>query len=82
MAEENKSELISRRMALFLGITVASAVAVPATVLIASDDAEAQTAGMTRRHERRAGRKTRRAERRKGPTPAAPAAPAAPPAPK
>ena len=54
MAEENKSELISRRMALFLGITIASAVAVPATVLTATDDAEAQTAGMTRRHERRA----------------------------
>ena len=79
MAEENKSELISRRMAyLPPGITVASAVAVPATVLIASGDAEAQTAGMTRRHERRAGRKTRRHERRKGPTPATPAAPPAP----
>ena len=43
MAEENKSELISRRMALFLGITVASAVALPATMLIASRTTYANT---------------------------------------
>jgi len=73
MNNERKSELVSRRMALFAAIAAASAVAVPATALLASDDAEAATAGMTRRQSRRSARRTGRAARRaarRGATPA------------
>jgi hypothetical protein len=66
MTKKIKSELISRRTAFsLLGVTAAFALAVPATVLTASD-AEAQTSGMERRHERRTGRHERRHERRGG----------------
>ena len=63
MSEKITSEVISRRRAL-LGMA-ALALAVPTTVLTVSH-AEAQTAGMERRHERRAGRHERRHERRTG----------------
>jgi hypothetical protein len=64
MSEELKSEMISRRRAFsLLGLAVVLGFAVPTTVLTASD-AEAQTAGMVRRQERRAGRRERRHERR------------------
>jgi hypothetical protein len=63
MSEEVKS--ISRRSAFsLLGLTAALGFAVP-TVLTVSD-AEAQTAGMERRQERRTGRHERRQERRTG----------------
>ena len=63
MSEEVKS--ISRRSAFsLLGLTAALGFAVP-TVLTVSD-AEAQTAGMERRQERRTGRHERRHERRTG----------------
>ena len=66
MTEKIKSELISRRTAVsLLGITAALGFAVPATVLTVSD-AEAQTSGMERRGERRAGRHERRDTRREG----------------
>jgi hypothetical protein len=66
MNEEIKSELISRRrVCSLLGLTAALGFAVPATVLTVSD-AEAQTAGMERRHERRTGRHERREDRREG----------------
>jgi hypothetical protein len=66
MNEINKLELISRRrVCSLLGLTAALGFAVPATVLTVSD-AEAQTTGMERRHERRAGRHERRDERRAG----------------
>ena len=66
MTEKIKSELISRRTAFsLLGITAALGFAVPATVLTVSD-AEAQTSGMERRGERRAGRHERRETRRAG----------------
>jgi hypothetical protein len=66
MNEINKPELISRRRACsLLGLTAALGFAVPATVLTVSD-AEAQTTGMERRHERRAGRHERRETRRTG----------------
>ena len=66
MTKKLKSELISRRTAFsLLGVTAAFALAVPATVLTVSD-AEAQTSGMERRHERRTGRHERRDERRTG----------------
>ncbi len=66
MNEEIKSELISRRTAFsLLGITAALGLAVPATVLTVSN-AEAQTSGMERRGERRAGRHERREDRREG----------------
>jgi Ni/Co efflux regulator RcnB len=61
-----KSEMISRRKALSLmGLAAAFGLAAAPTVLTASD-AEAQTAGMERRQERRTGRHERREERRAG----------------
>jgi hypothetical protein len=66
MNEINKLELISRRrVCSLLGLTAALGFAVPATVLTVSDT-EAQTTGMERRHERRAGRHERRDARRTG----------------
>jgi hypothetical protein len=62
------SEMISRRKALSLmGLAAAFGLAAAPTVLTVSD-AEAQTVGMQRRQERRAGRHERRAERRIGRT--------------
>ena len=61
-----KSEMISRRKVLSLvGLAAAFSLAAAPTVLTVSD-AEAQTAGMERRQERRAGRHERREERRVG----------------
>jgi hypothetical protein len=61
MTERIRRQLISRRrMFSFLGLAVAFGLAVRPT------DAEAQTAGMERRHERRQGRVQRRYERRGG----------------
>jgi hypothetical protein len=59
-----RSEMISRRKALSLmGLTAAFGLAAAPTVLAVSD-AEAQTVGMERRQERRAGRHERREARR------------------
>ena len=59
-----KSEMISRRKALSLmGLAAAFGLAAAPTVLTVSD-AEAQTVGMQRRQERRAGRHERREARR------------------
>ena len=64
MSEKIKSEVISRRRAVsLLGIAASLVLATPATVLTVSD-AEAQTAGMTRRQARREGRRERRETRR------------------
>jgi hypothetical protein len=61
-----KSEMISRRKALSLmGLAAAFGLAAAPTVLTVSD-AEAQTVGMERRQERRAGRHERREARRVG----------------
>jgi hypothetical protein len=61
-----KSEMISRRKALSLmGLAAAFGLAAAPTVLTVSD-AEAQTVGMERRQERRAGRHERREARRAG----------------
>jgi len=61
-----KSEMISRRKAISLmGLAAAFGLAAAPTVLTVSD-AEAQTAGMERRQERRAGRHARREVRRAG----------------
>jgi hypothetical protein len=65
MSEKIKSEMISRRRAFSLLGLAALGLAVPPTVLTVSD-AEAQTAGMLRRQERRTGRHMRREERRTG----------------
>ena len=66
MREIIKSEPISRRRAFSLfGKAAAFAVAASATALTVSD-AEAQTVGMERRQERRAGRHQRREDRRTG----------------
>src|SRR4029079_13468990 len=63
-----KAEIISRRKTLsLLGFAAAFGLAAAPTVLTASD-AEAQTIGMQRRQERRAGRHERRDERRTGRT--------------
>ena len=60
-----KSEMISRRKALSLmGLAAAFGLAAAPTVLTVSD-AEAQTVGMERRQERRAGRQENRQDRRK-----------------
>ena len=68
MSEIFKAKTISRRSAFSLfGKAGALAVAACATSL-APSDAEAQTAGMTRRQERRTGRHERRDERRTGRT--------------
>jgi hypothetical protein len=61
-----RSEMISRRKALSLmGFAAAFGLAATPTVLAVSD-AEAQTVGMERRQERRAGRHERRGARRAG----------------
>ena len=61
-----KSEMISRRKALSLmGLAAAFGLAAAPTALTVSD-AEAQTVGMERRQERRAGRHERREVRRAG----------------
>ena len=66
MREKITSEMISRRGAFsLLGLGAALGFAVPTTVLTMSE-AEAQTVGMERRQERRAGRHERREERRMG----------------
>jgi hypothetical protein len=68
MSAITKSEMISRRKALSLvGLAAALGLAAAPTVLTVSD-AEAQTAGMERRQERRTGRHERRDERRTGRT--------------
>ena len=64
MSESIKFELISRRRAFsLLGLAAVVSVAVPATMLSATD-ADAQTQGMERRDERRGDRQERRTERR------------------
>ena len=66
MSANIKSETISRRKALSLmGLAAAFGLAAAPTVLTVSD-AEAQTVGMERRQERRAGRHERREARRTG----------------
>jgi hypothetical protein len=68
MSAITKSEMISRRKALSLmGFAAALGLAAAPTVLTVSD-AEAQTAGMERRQDRRSGRQERRDERRTGRT--------------
>lgn len=58
--------MISRRTMLsFLGLGTASVLAAPIAIVAASD-AEAQTLGMQRRHDRRVGRHDRRMDRRVG----------------
>jgi hypothetical protein len=77
MSEEVKSGMLSRRSAIsLLGIAAARAaslagvgalgLAVPTAVLTTTEEAEAQTAGMVRRQERREGRRERRQVRREG----------------
>lgn len=64
MSEKIELGMISRRKAFsLLGLAAALGVAVPPTVLMVSD-ADAETAGMERRHERREHRRERRHERR------------------
>ena len=64
MREKITSEMISRRGAFsLLGLGAALGFAVPTTVLTMSE-AEAQTVGMERRENRRAGRQERREDRR------------------
>jgi hypothetical protein len=68
MSEKIKLEMMSRRRVFsLLGLAAALGFAAPTTVLTVSD-AEAQTAGMERRQQRRGGRTKRRQERRTGRT--------------
>lgn len=64
MSKNCESTVTRRRALSSLGFAVLGLTALP-TVFIASE-AEAQTAGMERRHERRTGRHERRDERRTG----------------
>jgi Ni/Co efflux regulator RcnB len=66
MTERIQDVLLSRRKAFSLfGLTAAFSLALPVT-LSALSDAEAQTAGMERRQDRREGRRDRREDRREG----------------
>jgi hypothetical protein len=68
MSEKIKLEMMSRRRVFsLLGLAAALGFAAPTTVLTVSD-AEAQTAGMERRQDRRGGRQERRQTRRTGRT--------------
>jgi Ni/Co efflux regulator RcnB len=64
MSEIIKSEAISSRMALSLFGKVAAFAVAASTSALTVSDAEAQTVGMERRQERRAGRHERREVRR------------------
>jgi len=67
MSEKIEAQMISRRTAFRILGVAAFGMGMPAVVLTAPD-AEAQTAGMERRQERRIGRTERRQERRTGTT--------------
>ena len=65
MSIKIRSEMVSRRRALsLLGLPVALGVAAP--IVLRSSDAEAETAGMQNRQQRRTNRQTNRQERRTG----------------
>ena len=65
MSAKIKSEMISRRRALsLLGLPVALGVAAP--IVLTSSDAEAETAGMQNRQQRRTNRQENRQQRRTG----------------
>jgi hypothetical protein len=66
MSEIIKSEAISRRMALSIFGKLAAFAVAASTAALTVSDAEAQTIGMERRQERRAGRHERREARRTG----------------
>jgi hypothetical protein len=66
MSEIIKSEAISRRRVLSLFGKLAAFPVLASTTALTVSDAEAQTAGMERRQERRAGRHERREVRRAG----------------
>jgi Ni/Co efflux regulator RcnB len=66
MSAISRSAIISRRKALSLMWSAAAFGLAAAPVVMTASDAEAQTAGMQRRQERRAGRHERREERRAG----------------
>ncbi len=66
MSEIIKSEAISRRRAFSLFAKIAAFALAASTTALTAPDAEAQTVGMERRHERRVGRHERRHERRAG----------------
>ena len=66
MSEFIKSEAISRRKAFSLFGKVAAFALAASTTALTVPDAEAQTVGMERRHERRVGRHERREARRTG----------------
>ena len=68
MSEIIKSEAISRRTALSLFGKAAAIPVMASMAALTVSDAEAQTVGMERRQERRAGRHERREERRTGRT--------------
>ena len=65
MNEPNKSVMSRRGVFSLLGLGVVLGVAAPTAMLLTSD-AEAQTAGMERRQDRRTGRHERREDRRTG----------------
>ena len=65
MSEKIKSEMISRRGTFSLVWKAAAAsLAVPAVLVLAAEEAEAQTQGQQRRDTRQGGRQDRRDQRR------------------
>ena len=62
----NEQTISRRRLFALAGLAVTTAVAIPATVLTASSEAEAQTRRRERVEERRGGRQERRTKRRTG----------------
>ena len=68
MSETIKSEAISRRRALSLFGKVAAVPVMASIAALTVSAAEAQTVGMERRQDRRAGRQDRRDDRRTGRT--------------
>ena len=65
MSVEIKHEMISRRRALSL-LALPTAVGLVAATVLKSSDAEAETAGMENRQQRRTNRQTNRQQRRTG----------------
>ena len=65
MNKPDKSQISRRGVFSLLGLGVVLGLAAPTAMLVASD-AEAQTAGMERRQDRRTGRHERRQDRRAG----------------
>ena len=67
MLKLESEEMVSRRRVFSLvGLAALLGLALPATVLLTTSEADAQTVGMERRENRRGNRQQRRQDRRSG----------------